>query len=162
MMDLYILRHGIAEERGGGPDSGRALTEEGRTKLRRVLQRAAKAGVAPSLILSSPYKRALQTAEIAAEALAYKQKIGQTQALLPEADVEDLWREIRAHGDETAILLAGHEPMLSGAVAWLLGVPGLQVDMKKGALVCVGVDHPGARPRGALKWMLTPRLAGGE
>src|SRR5579863_1219244 len=48
---------------------------EGRDKLRRVLKRARAAGVAPSLILSSPYKRALETAEVAADILGYAGRI---------------------------------------------------------------------------------------
>jgi phosphohistidine phosphatase SixA len=64
LVQIYLLRHGIAEN--STPDSDRALTPEGREKLRRVLARARDADVAPSLILSSPYRRALETAEIAA------------------------------------------------------------------------------------------------
>ena len=159
-MDLYILRHGIAESGGSRPDAERALTGEGRDKLRRVLDRAAKAGVSPSLILSSPLKRAIQTAEIAAEELGYKGKIERIDALLPDAEPEDLWRLIRTHANEQAVLLAGHEPMLSVTTAFLLG-GGLRVDFKKGALLYLEIDYFGARPQGTLKWMLTARLAGG-
>ena len=66
-MKIYILRHGIAEEaQGNQPDSERALTAEGKKKLRSVLRTAAAADVAPSLILTSPLRRAVQTAQIAA------------------------------------------------------------------------------------------------
>ena len=69
-VELYLLRHGIAKDRSAsGRDADRRLTDEGRTKLRRVLERAHAAGVVPSLILSSPYRRALETAEIAAREL---------------------------------------------------------------------------------------------
>ena len=62
-MQIYLLRHGIAEDaKPGRPDSERALTDEGRAKLRRVLKRARTADVTPSLILSSPYRRAMETA----------------------------------------------------------------------------------------------------
>src|SRR5207302_78242 len=108
VMELYLLRHGIAEDRNPQGDAARALTDEGRKKLRRVLERAAKAGVSPSLILSSPYKRALETAEIAAEILGYKKKIAHTDALLPEASPEAFWEEIRGRRQESAILAAGH------------------------------------------------------
>ena len=158
-MEVYLLRHGIAEDRNDAGDAARALTDEGRKKLRRVLERAQSGGVAPSLIVSSPYKRAIQTAEIAAEALAYKKKIVQTEALLPEASPEALWEEIRGHRQESALLAAGHEPMMSASVAWLLGTPALQVDMKKAALVCIALDAFGSHPRGVLRWMLVPRLA---
>ena len=74
-MQIYLLRHGIAENASPGqPDSERALTAEGREKLRRVLKRARSAEVNPGAILSSPYKRALETAEVAAEALDSRAK----------------------------------------------------------------------------------------
>src|SRR5690242_19153510 len=136
-MEVYLLRQGIAEDSAEGGDAARALTEEGRKKLRRVLETAARAGVEPSLILSSPLKRAIQTAEIAAEALGYKEKIVQVEALRPESSPQALWEEIRERRGEKAVLAAGHEPMMSAAVAFLLGTPALQVDMKKAALVSI-------------------------
>ena len=157
-MEIYLLRHGIAEDRAEGGDGARALTEEGRKKLRRVLDTAAKAGVEVSLVLSSPLKRAIQTAEIGAQALGYKKKIIQIEALRPESSPQSLWEEIRERREETAILAAGHEPMMSAAVAFLLGTPTLQVDMKKAALVCITLDGLNANPQGVLRWMLIPRL----
>jgi len=160
-MKIYILRHGIAEEaQGSQPDSERALTPEGKKKLRGVLRTANAAGVAPSLILSSPYKRALQTAQIASEVLSYKGDLLQTQTLEPGSHPRVVWDEIRVHKDEAEILLAGHEPLFSRLTAYLLGSQELQIDFKKGALACVEIDSFGAEPHGVLKWMLTPKLAG--
>jgi len=161
-MEIYILRHGIAEDHNAGGDARRTLTDEGRRKLRRVLERAEKAKVTPSLILSSPYTRARQTAEIAAEVLGYDKKIIETETLVPEGSPEALWEEIRARREDSTLLIAGHEPMLSTTVAWLLGTPELQVDMKKGALARIDVDRFGAKPQGVLRWLLTPRLAGAD
>lgn len=158
-MQIYLFRHGIAEPHAAS-DSERDLTEEGRQKLRQVLRVAAKAGVAPSLILSSPYQRALATAKIAAETLGCKGEIVRSQALLPDAALEEVWQEIRAHRREESLLLAGHEPQFSSLGAFLLGVPELAIDFKKGALLAIEMAEFGARPRGALKWMLTTRLAG--
>ena len=119
-----------------------------------------QAGVSPSLIMSSPYKRALQTAEIAAEVLHYVSKIVQTDALLPEASPAAFWEEIRARSQEKAVLAAGHEPMMSASAAWLLGCPTMQVDMKKAALARIDMDRFGPKAQGTLRWLLTPRLAG--
>jgi phosphohistidine phosphatase len=161
-MEIYILRHGNAEDHNAAGDAQRAHTEEGRRKLRRVLDRGSKAKVAPSLILSSPYVRARQTAEMAALILRCGRKIVETEALLPEGSPEELWEEIRARRQESGILIAGHEPMLSATTAWLLGAPAVQVDMKKGALARVDVDHFGPKPQGILRFLLTPRLAGAD
>jgi phosphohistidine phosphatase len=160
LVQIYLLRHGIAEDASPGrPDSERALTAEGREKLRRVLQRARDAGVTPSLILSSPYRRALETADVSVEVLGYRGKVVKTRALVPEASPFDTWKEIRARPEERAILLASHEPLMSSLVAHLLASPGLAVDMKKAALVRVDCDRIGPEPKGVLKWMLTPATA---
>src|SRR5436190_2255775 len=123
-MEIYILRHGIAEDAGSGqPDSQRALTPEGRDKLRYVLKRAGAAGVAPTLILSSPYKRAVETADVAVDVLGYKGRVVKTRAVVPEASPHDAWNEIRSSKDERAILLSSHEPFCSSMVAFLLHCP---------------------------------------
>ena len=159
-MQIYLLRHGIAEDPAPGhADSDRALTGEGKDKLRRVLKRARAAGVSPSLVLSSPYKRALETADAAADVLGYKGKIRHTRALVPEASPHDTWNEIRSCKDESAILLASHEPLMSSLAAFLLNSPALQVDMKKAALLRLDCDRLSPQPSCVLKWMLVPALS---
>ena len=156
-MQIYLLRHGIAEDaKPGHPDAERPLTGEGCDKLRRVLKRAQTAGLDPSLILSSPYRRAIETAAVAAEVLAYQGEIVRTSALVPEASPFDAWEEIRKRKDERAILLSSHEPLMSSLVAFLLDSPALHVDMKKAALVRIDCERFGPKAAGLLKWMLTP------
>ena len=160
-MQIYLLRHGIAEDRRpGGSDAERPLTPKGKEKLRQVLERARAAGAEPSLILSSPLVRAVETAGVAAEVLKYAGQIMRVDALAPDADPAELWNEIRGRRDESAILAAGHEPHMSAAVAYLLGAPSLAVDMKKAALVRLDIDRFAGEPRGVLKWMLIPGVAG--
>lgn len=159
-MELYLLRHGIAEDRAAtGRDADRRLIDEGRVKLRRVLERAHAAGVRPSLILSSPYRRALETAEIAAHELGYEGKLVRTPALTPESSPEGVWDVIREHRSEAAILLAGHEPLFSATVAHLLGSTRAMVHFRKGALARIDLESFGAAPAGVLQWMLTAKLA---
>jgi phosphohistidine phosphatase len=159
-MEIYLLRHGIAEDaRPGVSDAERALTPEGREKLRRVLKRARAAGASPGVILSSPLKRAIETAEIAAAVLGYKGAIVKTQSLVPESSPYDAWEEIRSRKDEPAILLASHEPLMSSMVAFLLGAPSLGVEMKKAALARLDTDRFSSHPRATLKWLLTPALS---
>jgi len=159
-MELYILRHGIAEDgEAGQPDSERALTAEGKKRLRPILRLAKKAGVSPTLILSSPYRRAVETAELAGKILEYKGALLRSKALVPSGSPAAVWEEIRVHKDESQVLLAGHEPLSSSLTAYLLASPSLQVDFKKGAIARVDLDHFGPEPRGVLKWMLLPKLA---
>ena len=159
-MEIYLLRHGIAEDRApSGRDADRRLTEEGRAKLRRVLERAHSAGVSPSLILSSPYKRALETAEIAAHELGYGGRIVRVGSLAPDASPPQVWNEIRQHRSESSILLAGHEPLFSATVAFLLGSTHAMVNFRKGALVRIDVENLGESPTGVLQWMITAKIS---
>ena len=158
-MVIYILRHGIAEDAPhGGSDADRALTAEGKQKLRDILERARAAGVRPSVILTSPLKRAVQTAEIAAATLECKSEPVKSKALLPEAPPHGVWTELRRQ-EADELLVAGHEPQLSQLVGFLLGCRALRFDFKKGALVRIDLEKAAAEPHGTLKWILTPKLA---
>ena len=159
-MLLYLLRHGIAEASSkSGRDADRVLTADGREKVRRVVRRAREGGMWPTLILSSPFVRALETAEAAAKALGYEDEIVTSNALIPEASPEEAWDEIRVHKDETEVLVASHQPLCGALAAFLLNSPTLQIDFRKAALVCIDVDVAAVRPMGVLQWMLTAKLA---
>src|SRR2546430_3577701 len=97
-MQLYTVRHGIAVDREDPkcpPDPERYLTEEGVEKTRMVAKGVAALGVSGDLFLTSPYVRAVQTAEIFASALDYaKQKIRRTDLLLPGAEPPQLFPEL--------------------------------------------------------------------
>jgi phosphohistidine phosphatase len=161
-VDVFLLRHGIAEEpKPGDSDSNRALTAEGRRKLAEVLEAARHAKVEPTLILSSPLKRAIETAEIAAKVLGYDGQILRTDILRPDSSPEDVWQEIRGHRDESSLLLAGHEPLFSALAAYLLGAPSVRIDFKKAGLLKLTIDSFPPHPRAILGWYLTPKLAGG-
>jgi phosphohistidine phosphatase len=159
-MELYLFRHGIAENAPPGrPDSLRQLTQEGRTKSAAVAKMARTAGVDPSLIASSPYARAIQTAEVAAKEFGYRRDVLRLQSLVPHGTPDEVWSDIRGLKEESAILLAGHEPLLAHLAAHLLNAPALQVDMKKSAMVRIDVAAFGPLPRGVLRWMIIPKLA---
>jgi phosphohistidine phosphatase len=157
-MELYLFRHGIAEDaKPGRPDANRPLTDEGRKKVAEVVKAARRAGVEPSLIVSSPYVRALETARIASEVFEYKGEIVRTEALVPHGSPEKMWAELRDYHEQTAIFIAGHEPLLSHLVSLLLASPALRVDMKKAAMVRIDVESFGAMPHGTLRWMITAK-----
>lgn len=156
-MRVHLLRHGTAEEaRPSGSDAERKLTQEGREEIRRAAEVAIKAGFAPSLIMSSPYERAIETAEIVAAVAGYGGKIVRIDALVPYGSPERVWDEIRGRQNETEILLTGHEPLLSQLTAYLLSSPGLQVNMRQATLVRIDMERVTGSPRGILKWMLPP------
>jgi len=153
-MQLYVLRHGRADPAlAGGSDADRKLTENGRRELLGVLEKAREAGTAPSMILTRPYVRAVETAEIAAEVLGYRGEIVTTESLIPEAAPERVWEEIRARKNESAILVAGHQPLLGHLVEYLTDS---QTEMPPGTLVRIDFEQFTGQPRGKRVWTLTP------
>ncbi len=159
-MEIYILRHGIAEDgKPGQADSGRRLTPEGKEKLAKILACARKAGVQPDVMLSSPYKRAMETAELARQHLKLDKPIIETEVLTPMERAEKVWDEIRIHKDARQVMVVGHEPQLSSVVCYLIGTSSGHVELKKGAIARVDVESIGIRPQGILVWLLTAKLA---
>src|SRR6186713_865239 len=158
-MQIYLLRHGIAEDpRPGQADADRALTSEGIKRLREILKRARTASVAPSVILTSPYVRARQTAELAKEILGFEEELAPSSKLTPMASPVETWTEVRAFRRQPSLLLVGHEPHMSSFTGFLLGTPELRMDFKKGAMVRIDLLELGVQPRGVLKWMMAPKL----
>ena len=121
---------------------------------------AKSAGLTPTLILTSPYKRAVETAELVANQLAYTEELLRTNTLLPGSSAEDVWDEIRIHKDAAEMLLVGHEPLLGQLAGYLLGAPSVLIDFKKGAFIRIDMEEFSPQPRGVLRWFLTPKLAG--
>ena len=159
-MQVYLLRHAVAEkDRPGLSDADRALTGDGKRKLRQVLRAAGEAQVQPTLILTSPLKRAVETAEIAQQVLARKTELLRTKALLPGATPEQVWEEIRVHRDEAALMLVGHNPLFAELSGYLLGSSEMRVDFKKGALLRIDFEQFRAHPKGVLRWYLTAKVA---
>jgi phosphohistidine phosphatase len=159
-MELYLFRHGIAEDAlPGRSDSSRALTDAGRERSAAVAKMARDAGVVPSLITSSPYLRAVETAEVAAKEFGYAGELVRLTSLVPHGTPEGVWSDVRELRDEAAVLLAGHEPLMGHLAAYLLNAPNLAIDMKKSAMVRIDLATSGASPRGILRWMIIPKLA---
>lgn len=162
-MRIYVLRHGDAEDPSRrDSDEERELTEDGRSEVSHVARAARHAKSKADLVISSPYVRAIQSAEIAADQLGYSEQIARTKALEPHSDPLSVWEEIRTHKDLDHVVVVGHEPLLSRTVAHLLACPSLLVKMTTGTMVCIEMEDSGKQPRGVLRWMLTPKLARGN
>ena len=160
-MTIYVFRHGIAEDSGpDGSDASRRLTAKGVAKLRGVLERAREAGVSPQYILTSPYTRALETANLAKEILGFEEDLIETSVLLPYRGAVEVWEEIRLYRDAGELMVVGHNPLLSDFVRMLSGAGGRGTGMKKGAIARVDVPSLTVPPRGTLTRLFTARLAG--
>lgn len=160
-MELYIVRHGIAIDREDPKcpaDPDRFLTEEGIEKTAEVAKGLAKISEAPDLVLTSPYVRAVQTAEIVGEALEYsKQKIRKTEALLPGAEPQQLFRELTREKDLSAVFVFGHAPHLDELIATAVGSKRHISALKKAGVALVELKRL-TPPNGQLVWLATPKL----
>jgi phosphohistidine phosphatase len=159
-MNVYIMRHGKAAERGrGGKDSERRLTSEGRRKTAQSAEGMSALGLRFDQVLSSPYLRAKETAQIAADVLQSGDRLALTGLLTPGADIGELIEEIAGRTARAEnVLLVGHEPMLSELISLLVcGNRDAGVVLKKGALCKLTTDElrPGKCAR--LEWLLTAR-----
>ena len=164
-MNLYLLRHGIAVERGSADyaqDADRPLTPKGERKLWRITEAMEAFGLSFDLILSSPYVRARQTAEIVADAFKARKKLEFSDTLTPGGSARKLIESLNAlKPPPENILLVGHEPYLSGLVSLLVsGDSGLLVVMKKGGLCKLGAESLKNGRCASLEWLLTPKQMG--
>ena len=162
-MELFVIRHAIAEPLGKKnefSDEKRALTDEGRERMREVVNGLAKLGVEFDLILTSPLARAVETAEIVGAAVGLtKKEIKQSNNLAPGASVEHLFAEIKGLAGVEAIALIGHQPDLGGLISRIIQSDRgeLSIQLKKGCVCCLNVTEKVPTLRGDMVWLLTPR-----
>jgi phosphohistidine phosphatase len=161
-MQLYIVRHGIAidrEDPKSPSDPERFLTAEGLRKTRDVARGFASLKISPDVFLSSPYVRAMQTAEIFAEALKFpKSKIKRTELLLPGAEPAGFFRELqRTSRSEESVVCFGHAPQLDELIAFALGSKKDLTQMKKAGAAGLELTRI-SPPAGLLVWLSTPKI----
>lgn len=161
-MNLYIIRHAIAVDEGTPGyeiDSERPLTDKGRKKMRQIARALHSLGVEFDLILSSPYLRAQQTADILADVFKLKKKIVCTDSLLPLEKPEPVVGEINETYSVNSLAVVGHEPHLSALIAFLTTENSkLDLTLKKGGVCYLSADDLHHHHRATLEWLLTPGL----
>jgi phosphohistidine phosphatase len=161
-MELFILRHAEAvdlAEVASGLDADRHLSDEGKMKLRLYAKSLKYLGVSFDLIYSSPYKRAMETAEIAAEMLDYKKGVEKCDYLLPGGDQGQLFNLLQKHIDQPSVLLVGHEPSLGLLASMLIsGKKGYNLRFKKCGLCLIEINEFPPKGLGELIWFLTPKI----
>jgi phosphohistidine phosphatase len=157
-MEIYILRHGIAVERGTKGyknDSDRPLTKEGAEKMEQIAKTLQAMEVQFDLILSSPYVRAQQTAQIVGDELG--EEVTFTDFLIPGANGLELIGEINDEKPQR-VLLVGHEPDLSQLISVLItGGTEAMIELKKGGLCKLTSDKLSFGKSATLNWLLTAR-----
>ena len=157
--ELYLIRHGLAEERGEAwpDDAKRPLTEEGKSRLGKEARGLSRIGVTFDVILTSPLVRARQTAEVFAGSLEPRPHLTNVDSLTPDGSYQALLAELAKHARRERIALVGHEPSIGELAARLIGSRH-PLPFKKGAICCISVDSLPPSGPGSLLWFLTPKI----
>jgi phosphohistidine phosphatase len=158
-MNLYLMRHAIAiEPDENTEDSQRPLSEKGRKRLEKIARNLEKLDLSFDLILTSPYLRARQTADVVADALNLKPKhVVESENLVPLGFVDQLIEEINAHEPIEFLLIVGHEPFLSQLIGMLVaGDASLSIEMKQAGLCRLSIESLIYGRCATLEWLMTP------
>jgi phosphohistidine phosphatase len=158
-MILYFLRHASAGEHLLNPkkDEKRALDKEGIEQCGYMGRALAALEAQVDAIVSSPLKRATQTASLVGNELGYEGKLQIDAGLRPAAGLADFRKLLEKYARQEAIMVVGHNPNLSQFLGAVISDSGCEasVELKKGAVAKVEMR----RSSGTLQWCLTPRVA---
>ena len=156
MQEIYILRHGHAQNADNGlNDFDRALTEEGIEKINKLSLFFNGLDISLEFILSSPYIRAKQTAEIFISHLICKPTLKIVDFLSCGVSSKEISRGLMEYSSSKNLLLVGHSPDLEIFLGKIIGAE--RVALKKGALAKVGFENS-IEMSGELEWLITPKL----
>ena len=158
-IELYLVRHGMAAERGPKyPDDRlRPLTPAGVKRFAAAVPGLLELDVVIDFVLTSPLVRARDTATLLAAGLKPKPAMTEIEALAPGGRHQAVIEAIKTHSKRhRRLALVGHEPDLGELAARLLGARGI-VQFKKGAICAIDVDGATPGGPGTLRWLLTPR-----
>lgn len=160
-MIIYFLRHASAGEPFANPkkDEKRALDKDGIEQCGMVGRTLAALDVQVDTIISSPLKRAAQTASLVGNELSYEGKLQFENALRPGATYTDFRRMLEKYVRQEAIMVVGHNPNLSEFLGRAVSEPGAEanVELKKGAVAKADLGRNSA----VLQWCITPRVLRG-
>jgi phosphohistidine phosphatase len=158
-LELYLIRHGIAAERGDDfpDDSKRPLTGSGIARLRKEAKALDVLGVSFDHVICSPLVRTRQTADVLAESMKSKPPVTTADALAPAGTPSAVIQELARHSRKTSIALVGHEPNLGELAARLIGARA-PLEFKKGAICRIDFEAPPPKGVGHLRWFLTPKM----
>jgi len=161
-MNLYFLRHGIAADKTEwkGSDSDRPLTKDGIRKMKKAAKGIRNLDLKLDWILTSPYRRAYETAEIAAKALKLRKKLRVFKSLAPDGDAKTLVRHLALNFRSwESVMMVGHEPYLSSLISvFLSGKAGSGMELEKGGLAKLSADSLAYDQCAHLDWLLTPKI----
>lgn len=159
MAELYLVRHGIAAERGKEwpDDSKRPLTHKGIARMREITAGLKELEVSFDRILTSPLVRARQTADLLHQGLGGSTPLEETTLLAPGGAPADLMAFLAPNKKTDRIALVGHEPDLGRLAAFLIGAHAPLV-FKKGGICRIDFEKYPPVPPGQLVWFALPKM----
>lgn len=138
-MLIFLVRHAPAVDPSGRRDEDRPLTTEGRFRMRRVVQVLHNSTHERfDQIITSPYVRAVQTAEILAVLPGFSGEVEVSRLLLPMSPPKDTMALFQGQGN---LALVGHEPGISALASELMGR--LVPPFIKGSIWLLSRPYPG-------------------
>jgi phosphohistidine phosphatase len=158
-VELYIVRHAIAAERGPEwpDDAKRPLTDRGIDRFKEVVAGLAALDLELEIVVTSPLVRAKQTAEYLVKGLSPAPSLAAAAALAPGHTPGETMDEVaRRAGGRSRVAIVGHEPDLGRLAAHLLGAR-RAVPFKKGGVCRIDLDTFASRG-GRLIWFAPPRV----
>jgi phosphohistidine phosphatase len=158
-VELYIVRHAIAAERGPEwpDDTKRPLTERGIERFKEVVDGLVWLGVEIDVVITSPLVRAKQTAQLLSAGFPAKPPIKTVDALAPGHVPAEVMEQVAREGSgRSHVAIVGHEPDLGELTGWLLGTR-RAVPIKKGGACRLDLDTLTSR-HGTLAWHLQPKV----
>jgi phosphohistidine phosphatase len=157
--ELYLVRHGVAAERGDDwpDDSKRPLTTTGVSRFREVVHGLVWFGVGLDEIYSSPLVRARQTADLLSAGIDGRPSVRTLDELAPGHESSQVLAELAKRVKRRRVALVGHEPDLGELAAALLGTP-RALPFRKGGVCRIDVDRLGSSTTGSLIWFLPPKI----
>ncbi|HTR24975.1 MAG TPA: phosphoglycerate mutase family protein [Terriglobales bacterium] len=159
-MFVYFLRHASAGQRRVGTsekkDEKRALDKDGIEQCGFIGRALAALGVQVDVIITSPLKRAMQTAALVGNEMGHEGKLVKENALRPESGFADFQKILEKYARQDAIMLVGHNPNLRDFLGRVISDTGCEavIELKKGAVAKVEMR----RNAGSLSWCITPRI----
>lgn len=157
-MILYLMRHASAGMFRENPalDAKRGLVKEGKEQCMLMARMLSALKVQVDVIVSSPLKRAMQTAQFVGTELGYDSKVEVSNSLLPSADFTTFQNMLAKYSAREGILAVGHNPILFQFLGRLItGNGGAAIRMRKASIARVDLDHHPPR----LQWLIDPRSA---
>ena len=154
------MRHGEAGKKlaTGNRDFERSLTVAGQKEVAHIAKSLKDMGIKFDFILTSPLKRAHQTAAIVSKIFKNEKKMKDWDELKPEGNRPELYRKLTQFKLQSSVLIVGHEPYLSDMISEIIfDGKGKHVVLKKAGLAKIGIISASPKLHGELKWLLTPR-----